>query len=87
MAETDPARPLEPWPGYADLNPDQRLELFNKKTEAARLNNDQGYAIALASAVGNFELLRQAAPQLTADEPTRDAAHDLHEDAGSWKPD
>jgi hypothetical protein len=87
MPETDPAHPLEPWPGYADLSPDQRLEQFNKRTEAARLNNDQGYAIALAAAVGNFELLRQAAPELTADEPTRDAAHDLHEDAGSWKPD
>jgi len=86
MAETDPARPLEPWPGYADSSPDQRLELFNKKTEAARLNNDQGYAIALAAAVTNFELLRQVAPALEADGPTRDAAAALHEDAGSWKP-
>jgi hypothetical protein len=86
MAETDPARPLEPWPGYADLNPDQRLELFNQKTEAARLNNDQGFAIALAAAVTNFELLRQVDKDLVADEPTRDAAASLHEDAGSWKP-
>jgi hypothetical protein len=86
MADTDPARPLEPWPGYADLNPDQRLELFNSKTEAARLNNDQGFAIALAAAVTNFELLRQVAPTLEADGSTRDAAAALHEDAGSWKP-
>jgi hypothetical protein len=87
MAETDPARPLEPWPGYADLDPEERLEQFNRKSEGARSNNDQGYAIALAAAVANYELLRQVAPELTADEPARDAAHDLHEDAGSWKPD
>ena len=87
MAQTDPARPLEPWAGYADLNPEQRLEQFNQKMEGARQGNDQGYAIALSAAVGNYELLRQVAPALTADEPARDAAHDLHEDAGSWKPD
>jgi hypothetical protein len=86
MAETDPARPLEPWPGYGDLNPDQRLEQFNQKTEAARLNNDQGFAIALAAAVTNFELLRQVGEDLVPDEPTRDAAAALHDDAGSWKP-
>jgi hypothetical protein len=86
MAQIDPARPLEPWPGYADLSPDQRLEQFNKKTEAARLNNDQGYAVALAAAVSNFELLRRVAPELQADEPTLDAAAALHDDAGSWKP-
>ena len=87
MAETDPARPLEPWPGYADLNPEDRLAEFTKKSDGARANNDQAYAIALAAAVANYELLRQVAPELTADEPARDAAHGLHDDAGSWKPD
>jgi hypothetical protein len=43
--------------------------------------------MALAAAVGNYELLRQVGSELTADEPARDAAHDLHNDAGSWKPD
>jgi hypothetical protein len=86
MAETDPTRPLEPWKGYADLEPGRRLEQFNSLHESARQRNDHAYAVALSAAVGNYELLRQVAPNLTADEDSRDKAHDLHDDAGSWKP-
>jgi hypothetical protein len=87
MADTDPGRPLEPWPGYEKLGPQERLEQFNRKSEGAKQDKDQAYALALAAAVGNYELLRELAPKLSADEPARDAAHDLHKDAGSWKPD
>ena len=69
MAETDPTRPLEPWPGYADLNPDERLELFNRKTEARVRATTRATRSSSPAAVGDFELLRQVAPELTADEP------------------
>lgn len=86
MHLTDTSQPLEPWPGYAALSSDERLAEFQKKHDQAREKSDQAYAVALAAAVGNYELLRQATPDLTHDEPMRARAIDLHEDAGSWKP-
>lgn len=86
MPDIDPTQPLEPWPGYADLDPAARRELYQKKHDGARETRDQPYAIALAAAVNNYELLRQAATELTHDEDARTQARDLHEDAGSWQP-
>jgi hypothetical protein len=86
MPEIDPTQPLEPWPGYAALEPSERLAQFQKKHDDARDKGDQAYAVALAAAVGNYELLRQAATSLTHDEAARAKARDLHGDAGSWKP-
>jgi hypothetical protein len=86
MPDIDPTQPLEPWAGYADMEPAARLDQFQQKYDAAREQGDHAYAVALSAAVGNFELLRQAATAMTHDEDTRAKARDLHDDAGSWKP-
>jgi hypothetical protein len=86
MPEIDPSQPLEPWEGYAALDPAERLARFQKKYDEARDKSDHAYAVALTAAVGNYELLRQAATAMTHDEDTRAKARDLHGDAGSWKP-
>ena len=86
MPEIDPTQPLEPWDGYAALSSEDRLARFQKKHDEARDRSDQAYAVALSAAVGNYELLRQAADQMTHDEDARAKARDLHDDAGSWKP-
>ena len=86
MPEIDPTQPLQPWDGYADLDPAERLSQFQKKHDEARDRSDQAYAVALSAAVGNYELLRQAATEMTHDEDARAKARDLHDDAGSWKP-
>ena len=56
--------PLEPWPGYADLDPDRAAdELFNQEVPEAKDQNDQDYALALAAAVANYELVLELAPE------------------------
>jgi hypothetical protein len=86
MADIDPTQPLEPWTGYAGLDSAARLAEYQKRHDHARETGDQDYAIALAAAVNNFELLREAAPSLTHDADARARARSLHDDAGSWKP-
>ena len=49
--------PREPWPGYADLDESAREELLAKKFQQAKDQNDQDYALAIASAVANYEML------------------------------
>jgi hypothetical protein len=86
MPEIDPTEPLEPWTGYAKLDPAARREQYQSKHDSARKTGDQAYALALAAAVNNYELLRRAAPTLEHDEDARAQARNLHDDAGSWKP-
>lgn len=85
MPDIDPTQPLEPWPGYAELDSATRLAEYQKRHDGAREMGDQAYAMALAAAVNNYELLRQAATSLTHDEDARTKARSLHDDAGSWK--
>ena len=87
MADTPEIEPLEPWVGYADLVPEERLAQFQRKYDGAHERNDQAYAVALAAAVGNYEMLRVLVPDLTPDDESRSTARSLHDDAGSWKPD
>lgn len=77
--------PREPWPGYADLDETAREELLAKKYEQAKQQNDQDYALALAAAVANYELVLELQPDTTGAEPVAKAARDLHEDAGGWQ--
>lgn len=77
--------PREPWPGYADLNEDERDELLAKKFQQAKDQNDQDYAVALAAAVANYELVLELQPDGTAAEPLAKTARDLHDDAGGWQ--
>lgn len=87
MADTPDIEPLEPWPGYADLDPAERLHQFQRKYEGAKERRDQAYAVALAAAVGNYEMLRQLVPDLEPDYDSKTTARSLHDYAGSWKPD
>jgi hypothetical protein len=77
--------PREPWPGYADLDEDARDELLAKKFKQAKEQNDQDYAMALAAAVANYELVLELLPDTTPAEPIAETARRLHDDAGSWK--
>ena len=77
--------PREPWPGYADLDETERDELLAKKFQQAKEQNDQDYALALAAAVANYELVLELQPDTTARRAARRArARSLHDDAGSW---
>ena len=77
--------PREPWPGYADLDEDARDELLAKKFRQAKDLNDRDYALALAAAVANYELVLELDPQTTSAEPLAATARSLHDDAGSWQ--
>ena len=77
--------PREPWPGYADLDETERDELLAKKFQQAKDQNDQDYAVALAAAVANYELVLELQPDGDAAEPLAETARDLHDDAGSWQ--
>ena len=76
--------PREPWPGYADLDEAARDELLAKKFQQAKDQNDQDYALALAAAVANYELVLELAPDMQKSEPVAAHAAALHDDAGSW---
>jgi hypothetical protein len=76
--------PREPWDGYAKLSDDERDDLLQKKFEQARDQNDQDYALALAAAVANYELVLELQPDTAHAEKPASHAHDLHDDAGSW---
>jgi hypothetical protein len=76
--------PREPWPGYADLDESARDDLLAKKFQQAKDQNDQDYALALAAAVANYELVLELLPDETAAEPVAASARSLHDDAGSW---
>jgi hypothetical protein len=77
--------PREPWPGYADLDETERDELLAKKFQQAKDQNDQDYALALAAAVANYELVLDLQPDSTSAEPVAASARSLHDDAGSWQ--
>ena len=76
--------PREPWPGYADLDESARDELLAKKFQQAKDQNDADYAMALAAAVANYELVLELQPDTTHAERLAIHARDLHDDAGSW---
>ncbi len=84
MAE-DTRKPREPWPGYASLSEDARDEQLQKKFQAASEQGDQPYAVALAAAVANYELVLELQPETTHSEAMAVKAGDLHDDAGSWQ--
>ena len=82
MSDTSPR---EPWAGYADLDETAREELLAKKYQQAKDQNDQDYAVALAAAVANYELVLDLQPDTTAAATLAGAARGLHDDAGSWQ--
>jgi hypothetical protein len=82
MSDTSPR---EPWPGYADLDETARDELLAKKYQQAREQNDQDYALALAAAVTNYELVLELQPDTTSADALAATARGLHDDAGSWQ--
>ena len=85
MSDNNFRSPREPWPGYADLGDDERDELLAKKFEGAKDQGDQAYAVALAAAVANYELVLELQPDTTHTEKLATHARDLHDDAGSWQ--
>ncbi len=84
MTDQDFRSPREPWDGYAKLADDERDELLAKKFQQAKDQNDADYALALAAAVTNYELVLELQPDTTHSETVASHARDLHTDAGSW---
>ena len=77
--------PREPWPGYAELDENERDDLLAKKFQQAKDQNDQDYAFALAAAIANYELVLDLKSDGAAAEPLAKTARDLHDDAGGWQ--
>jgi hypothetical protein len=84
MSDATSRSPREPWTGYAALGPDERDQLLAKKFQQAKDHNEQDYALALAAAVANYELVLELQPDTQHAEDLAVHAHDLHDDAGSW---
>jgi hypothetical protein len=84
MSQETSTTAREPWPGYAELDPDQRQAELDKKFQAAKDQGDQAYAFALAAAVANYERVQELQPETEAAEPVAAKARDLHDDAGGW---
>jgi hypothetical protein len=84
MAEETSTSARDPWPGYSDMDPDERERQLDKKYDDAKQQGDQAYAIALASAVANYERVQELQPDTTHAEPVAAKARNLHDDAGSW---
>jgi hypothetical protein len=74
----------EPWPDYAKLDADERRRKLQLKYDEAKQRGDHPYAMALASAVANYERVQELQPDTQHEEPVASAARDLHNDAGSW---
>jgi len=90
---TPPAggKPLEPWPGYAKLDPETRSARFEFKVSEARLRGDLLYAKALCVAVaateelgGDQDGLGAAARKSLQSIDKYGAA--LFKEAGGWTP-
>ena len=84
MSDQDFRSPREPWHGYAELGDDERDELLAKKFQQAKDQNDADYALALAAAVANYELVLELQARHDPAETLASHARDLHDDAGSW---
>ena len=84
MTDQDFRSPREPWDGYAQLRDDERDDLLAQKFQQAKDQNDADYAMALAAAVANYELVLELQPDTTHAERLASHARDLHDDAGSW---
>jgi hypothetical protein len=82
----DSETPLEPWFGYDQQAPDERRRLLQLRYDMAKMHGDQDYALAIASAVANYEMLTAQIPTATPDEALLAYARDLHGDSGSWMP-
>jgi hypothetical protein len=86
MADETAQTPREPWTGYAELSPEERQRLLTMKFDEAKARGDQPYAVALAAAVANYELVLELKPDTTHAAALAASARDLHTDAGSWIP-
>jgi hypothetical protein len=82
--ETSTRSAREPWDGYAKQATEERTRLLEQKVEDARQQGDYPYALAVSSAVANYELVQQLQPDTTHDEQAAAKAHELHDLAGSW---
>lgn len=82
--ETSTGTVPEPWPGYAEMDPDARQATLDKKIADAREHGDQSYAFLLASAVASYERVRELEPDTTQDGAAANKARKLHDDAGGW---
>jgi hypothetical protein len=85
MSDASSRSPREPWLGYAEQSAEQRDELLAKKFQGAKDHGDQDYAVALAAAVANYELVLELQPDTQHSEDLAGKAHGLHDDAGSWE--
>jgi 3-hydroxyisobutyrate dehydrogenase-like beta-hydroxyacid dehydrogenase len=86
MSDGTNRSPREPWTGYAEQSAGERERLLARKFEQAKEHGEQDYAMALTAAVANYELVLELLPDTQHAEDVAAAAHDLHDDAGSWKP-
>jgi hypothetical protein len=82
----DPETPLEPWIGYDAQASDERRRLLQLRYDMAKMHGDQDYALAIASAVANYEMLTAQTATGIHDEALLEYARDLHGDSGSWMP-
>jgi hypothetical protein len=82
----DAETPVEPWLGYHEQTSDERRRLLQLRYDMAKMHGDQDYALAIASAVANYEMLTAQTGAGTADGALLAYARELHDDGGSWAP-
>jgi hypothetical protein len=82
--ETSTRSPREPWEGYAKQDSAERTRLLAQKVDDAKQQGDYAYAMAVSSAVANYELVQQLQDGANHDKDAAAKAHELHDLAGSW---
>jgi hypothetical protein len=86
MPEPTAVPPLEPWFGYAAQLPEDRHRLLRRRFDLAKMHGDQDYAVALASAVANYEAVIALVDAGAHDPETLRLARGLYDDGGGWAP-
>ena len=89
-----PQYELEPWPGFTDQTPEQRLDTLEHKVGEARRRGDLLYAIAVCSAVAACEALERGDGEpgeleraaASVGQQTMDYGAEHLGDAGGWTP-
>jgi hypothetical protein len=86
---------IEPWPGYADQEPDQRIVTFEHKAYDARRRSDLLYALSICAAVAAYEELERggAGDETGVERAAKALGGEINDfadehlgDAGGWTP-
>lgn len=85
MAEgTSTAGAREPWDDYGTQDSAERQRRLELKVDESKQRGDRAYALAVTSAVANYERAHELHPETEHDKDTAETANSLHALVASW---